>query len=89
MSDLLPKLAAFVFCLIVCAVGLYFQRRERKQEEWAERQKLEGQQRQWRNQSVHTKIGPLSAAEAMQPPDNPESSLANLRERKRSEGYLQ
>jgi hypothetical protein len=32
MSEVLPKLIAFIFTLAVCAVGLYFQKQERKQE---------------------------------------------------------
>ncbi len=52
MNDLLPKLVAFVFCLIVCFVGLYFQRQEQRQEQRRQEQKRQEQQRQRRQQKT-------------------------------------
>jgi hypothetical protein len=87
MSDLLPKLVAFAFCLIGCFVGLYFQRQERKQENEEERKKLAEQERRWTSVSVFNVAVPPSAADAMRMPEKPESvpkkpesGLASLQE---------
>lgn len=94
MSDLLPKLVAFIFCLIVCVVGLYLQKQEQKQEEQQERQKQQDLDR-WKNEFVRKAASVSSATAAMEPSQKQQSGLSSWQDQqqggqqKRGEGYLQ